>query len=253
MKSLKNHEHIETLTKDFKLKIMTFDTCQGEERDVVFYSMVATKQKDKLNSIFAKSLTISTEIDDEGSIRKQRLNVGFSRVKELAYFVLSKNIEDFQGAIKEALLHFYKELQKEDYYTEKTDKNSPIEEEIKNYIINTNFFKENKVFFKAQFPIGDYLSQIDKNYVHPKYKVDFLLSVNTEKGTKNIIIEYDGVQYHFKDGVDKYNYVFLQKEEDIFRQNILESYDYIFLRLNKFNLTNNPVEFIDSELRKLVS
>jgi superfamily I DNA and/or RNA helicase len=32
----------------FKLKIMTFDTCQGEERDIIFYSMVATREDDHL-------------------------------------------------------------------------------------------------------------------------------------------------------------------------------------------------------------
>ncbi|MCJ7804408.1 AAA domain-containing protein, partial [Patescibacteria group bacterium] len=31
-----------------KLKIMTFDTCQGEERDIIFYSMVATEEDDHL-------------------------------------------------------------------------------------------------------------------------------------------------------------------------------------------------------------
>ena len=26
---------------------MTFDTCQGEERDIIFYSMVATEEDDQ--------------------------------------------------------------------------------------------------------------------------------------------------------------------------------------------------------------
>jgi superfamily I DNA and/or RNA helicase len=34
--------------EDLRLKIMTFDTCQGEERDVIFYSMVATATNDVL-------------------------------------------------------------------------------------------------------------------------------------------------------------------------------------------------------------
>jgi len=42
-----------------KLKIMTFDTCQGEERDYIFYSMVATKEKDRLNWIFLKDFSFN--------------------------------------------------------------------------------------------------------------------------------------------------------------------------------------------------
>ena len=39
-----------------KLKIMTFDSCQGEERDIIYYSMVATPTHDKLNYIFPVDL-----------------------------------------------------------------------------------------------------------------------------------------------------------------------------------------------------
>jgi len=38
----------ERLNEVLDLKIMTFDTCQGEERDVILYSMVATPVTDKL-------------------------------------------------------------------------------------------------------------------------------------------------------------------------------------------------------------
>ena len=37
-------------------KIWTFDTCQGEERKTIFYSMVADKETDKLWTIFPSSL-----------------------------------------------------------------------------------------------------------------------------------------------------------------------------------------------------
>ncbi len=39
-----------------KLKIMTFDTCQGEEMDIIFYSMVATASDDKLRYVFISDL-----------------------------------------------------------------------------------------------------------------------------------------------------------------------------------------------------
>jgi hypothetical protein len=59
-----------------KLKIMTFDTCQGEERDIIFYSMVASEHSDKLWGVFIKDLA-SVDIEEDGQIKAQRLNVGF--------------------------------------------------------------------------------------------------------------------------------------------------------------------------------
>jgi hypothetical protein len=52
------HEHPRWNEFDDKLrlKIMTFDTCQGEEREVVFYSLVATAEKDRLAYIFPSNL-----------------------------------------------------------------------------------------------------------------------------------------------------------------------------------------------------
>lgn len=53
----------ERLNEALDLKIMTFDTCQGEERDVILYSMVATGVSDRLADIFPKSLDEADEID----------------------------------------------------------------------------------------------------------------------------------------------------------------------------------------------
>ena len=254
-KQINNHKDAEVFYNDFKLKLMTFDTCQGEERDVIFYSMVATKENDKLSYIFPTDIRTLNRFDDEdSSLRAQRLNVGFSRVKELAYFVLSKNIDQFSGTVRLALEHFYQEMTKNDAMLETTDKKSPMEEKIKNYILATEFYKNNKynIFFKAQFPVGEYLKQVDSAYNNPNYVVDFLISIKTKKGHKNIIVEYDGFEYHFKEKANKYNYCLLQKEEDIIRQNTLENYGYIFLRLNKFNLDkDSPIDFINEELYSL--
>lgn len=254
-KQINNHKDAEVFYNDFKLKLMTFDTCQGEERDIIFYSMVATKENDKLSYIFPTDVrTLNKFEDEDSSLRSQRLNVGFSRVKELAYFVLSKNIDQFSGTVRLALEHFYQEMTKNDAILETTDKKSPMEEKIKNYILTTEFYKNNhcNIVFKAQFPVGEYLKQIDSTYNHPNYVADFLISIKTKKGHKNIIVEYDGFTYHFDEKANKYNYCMLQKEEDIIRQNTLENYGYIFLRLNKFNLDkDNPINFINDELYSL--
>ena len=77
-------EKISTLPeKDYffdgmRLKIMTFDTCQGEERDIIYYSMVASDTEDRLWGVFIKDLN-SVDIEEDGKIKVQRLNVGLSR------------------------------------------------------------------------------------------------------------------------------------------------------------------------------
>jgi superfamily I DNA and/or RNA helicase len=49
---ISNMPERDALLKRIKLAIFTFDTCQGEERDIIYYSMVATRQQDALNFIF---------------------------------------------------------------------------------------------------------------------------------------------------------------------------------------------------------
>lgn len=93
------------MASKLQLKIMTFDTCQGEERDIIYYSMVASPHSDKLWGVFIKDLS-NVDIEEDGQIKAQRLNVGFSRAKECAHFVLSKPLEDFNGSAGEALRHY---------------------------------------------------------------------------------------------------------------------------------------------------
>ena len=81
---------------------MTFDTCQGEEREIVYYSLVDTKKRKKLNTIFPADLS-NKDLEENGDKRAQRLNVGFSRVQELMYFVLSKDISEYPNEIGNAI------------------------------------------------------------------------------------------------------------------------------------------------------
>jgi len=238
-----------------KLKIMTFDTCQGEERDIIFYSMVATEEDDKLWGIFIKDLA-SVDIEEDGKIKAQRLNVGFSRAKETMHFVLSKSIDKFNGSIGEALTHYlsvYNEAKKEKD-SSSVDKNSKMEPEVLNWFYQTEFWKthKNEVEFLPQFELGAYLKQLDKRYIHPKYKVDFLVVFNDEIAHKihKIIIEYDGFMEHFKDdeNVNEYNYQDFYSEADIYREKVLESYGYKFIRINKFNIGKEPIKKLNDRI-----
>ena len=244
---------------EMKLKIMTFDTCQGEERDTIFYSMVASKYSDKLWGIFIKDLD-SVDIEEDGQIKAQRLNVGFSRGKECIHFVLSKPIDEFNGSIGEALRHYQNELEeaKKERSASETDARSGMEPEVLNWFYQTKFWKSNskKIDFIPGFEIGKYLKQLDPTYTHPMYKVDFLLVFKPDNGRElKIVIEYDGFYEHFKGNnlVNATNYQDYLTEDDIYRQKVLESYGYKFVRINKFNSGSDPVDTLNERLIQLTT
>lgn len=245
--------------RDLKLKIMTFDTCQGEERDLIYYSMVATGGVDHLWGVFIKDLA-SIDLEEDGKIKAQRLNVGFSRAKECAHFVLSKPLDSYDGAIGEALRHFWtvRDEARKERSAKEVDEKSGREAEVLNWFYQTEFWRTEKDHseFIPQFEIGKYLKQLDPLYQHPLYRVDFLLvhRPGADREEK-IIIEYDGFKEHFGDtaGIDASNYQTYYSEEDVYRQKVLESYGYKFLRINRFNVGMNPIATLDGRIRKIVA
>ena len=106
-----DHPKIDEFIKRFKIKIMTFDSCQGEERDIIYYSFVATLDKDRLSYIFPKDLQNASEDEIDRNLRMQRLNVGFSRAKEKIVFICSKNIHEYSSSLKTALNHYQNKLE----------------------------------------------------------------------------------------------------------------------------------------------
>jgi very-short-patch-repair endonuclease len=245
----------ERLKEVLDLKIMTFDTCQGEERDIIMNSMVATPVTDKLAYIFPKSLDEADEADH--LLRLQRLNVGFSRAKERMHFFVSKPIGDFSGAIGKALQHFKIVLEKGKTAPgpRDTDPKSPMETRVLAWLNQTQLMQRfgNYIEIDAQYPIGEYLRQLDPTYQHPNYKVDFLIKIRGADSSISIIIEYDGFKEHFTDldQVDASNHGLYMKPEDVERQKVLESYGYRFLRVNRFNLGKDPVRTLDERLSRM--
>jgi hypothetical protein len=251
---LQKHNDRDYFYEKFNLKVWTFDTCQGEERKTIFYSMVADKNEDKLWSIFPSTFE-KLDLEDGTNIhRAQRLNVGFSRVQECMHFVLSKDPEKFNNEIGNAIRHYYKIYNsKENLPGEKNlDPSSPKEKEVLGWIRDSDFYAkyQKDIIVEAQFPIGDYLKQLDRNYSHPSYKTDFLLSVKIDNVKNNIIIEYDGFDFHFKKGhlIDEFNFEDYYTEEHMERQRALEAYGYKFIRLNRFNCSDDPVSFLSKAL-----
>ena len=70
----------------------------------------------------------------------------------------------------------------------------------------------------------------------------------------NIIIEYDGFEFHFNnlDDVNEGNWESYLKETDIEREKILESYGYKTLRINRFNVGKDPISNLNFRIDTLL-
>lgn len=255
-KMVANHPRYQDLKSKLQIKIMTFDSCQGEERNVIFYSMVATKTSDTLNYIFPPNLDNAEELIED-KLKIQRLNVGFSRAQEMIWFVISKPIDEFKGSIAQAMRHYSLILNTKKATTDETDPLSPMEGKVLEWLYATEFYQfyEEELEILPQFPIGDYLKQLDPTYKHPSYKVDFLVTYSSERGIIHIVIEYDGFEYHFKQDseIDVGNHERYLNDNDIERQYTLESYGYKFIRINRFNLGKDPIKTLSDRLYKLIN
>ena len=251
------HPEKDYFFEDLKLKIMTFDTCQGEERQIVFYSMVSCKKRNKLNWIFPMDLA-NKDLEELGDKKAQRLNVGFSRVQETMHIILSRPLDKIDGEIGKAL-RFIKNITSDEKLAKEkeVDPKSPMEKNVIKWFKQTNFYLENKkdIELKAQFPIGEYLKQLDPDYGHPKFVADFLVNYSTEKESKQVIVEYDGLKDHFdnQELITDENFDEFYTNEHYEREKALETYGYKFIRLNKFNVQPDPVKFLDKKLREVFS
>ena len=254
---IQKHPDRDYFFEKLKLKIMTFDTCQGEEREIVFYSMVACNRINKLTHIFPKDLS-NKDLEENGDKRAQRLNVGFSRVQETMHIIHSRPLDKIDGEIGNAL-RFIKNLSAEEKLPSKEDldPNSPMEVKVLEWFKKTNFYLENKknIELKAQFEIGKYLKQLDSDYSHPSFVTDFLVIFSAEEGPKQVIIEYDGLKDHFdnQELVTDANFDEFYTTEHYEREKALETYGYNFIRLNKFNTADDPVKFLDKKLKEVFS
>jgi len=258
-KRVSEHQRSEDFRSKLDLKILTFDTCQGLEREIVIYSMVETSEQRILNYIFPVSME-GIEDSVEEKLKAQRLNVGLSRAQEMIWFVLSKPIADYSGSIGTALRHYENWLNKGDEASvAQTDRRSKMEGKVLGWLQQSSFVQSRQdcIRITPQFPVGQYLRQLDRQYQHPDWKVDFLVTVDTSQGPIQIIVEYDGFEHHFrKDGlskIDASNYKSFMSEADIERQLTLEQYGYRFVRLNRFNIGRDPVSTVSRMLEAVVT
>lgn len=231
------------LRRDHKLAIWFVGDVQGEERDIVYYSLVEDKnlKNASLTSIYP---VIGGTADSIRSLKMQRLNVGFSRAKDTMVFVHSQPIEQFSNTrLGDALKHYQRTLEtnkKNDFFVEDESVfGSPMEKKLYSLLLETKFVRDHREHIKIipQFNIGKYIAAEHKVYI-PKYRTDFLLTYAEGGKDQTLILEYDGLEYHFKNPreVNSLNFAQEYLDYDTSRQLELVSYGYRFLRINKFNL-----------------
>ncbi|MBU1706137.1 AAA family ATPase [Patescibacteria group bacterium] len=241
--ALNERTNLPLLRKNHKLAVWFVGDVQGEERDIVYYSLVEDQniQNADLRSIYP---VIGGTADSIRSLKMQRLNVGFSRAKDTMIFVHSQDIEKFSTTrLGDALKHYRRvleEAEKNDFFiADESIFDSPKEKELYQLLLNTEFVKIHKANLRIvpQFPIGKYLRAEFAAQI-PDYRTDFLLVLSENGKEKTLILEYDGLEFHFKDPSEVSRYSMSREfiDYDISRQLELESYGYSFLRINKFTL-----------------
>jgi len=231
------------LKKNHDMAVWFVGDVQGEERDIVYYSLVEDSKYGNADLGGIYPVTGGTA-DNPRKLKMQRLNVGFSRAKDTMIFVHSMPINKYSKTrLGDALKHYenlLEENKNNDFFIKDTAIfDSPAEKDLYNLLISTNFVKTHREFVKIvpQFKIGEYIRAEYARQI-PKYRVDFLMTFSKGGKEQTLILEYDGVEYHTKnpDIVTKHNFSQEYLDYDISRQIELESYGYRFLRLNKFNL-----------------
>lgn len=241
--SLNERFNMAALRRDHKLTVWFVGDVQGEERDIIYYSFVEDKKLKNANltSIYP---VLEGTADSIRSLKMQRLNVGFSRAKDTMVFVMSQSIENFSNTrLGDALKYYATTLEqnkKNDFFIEnEAIFESPMEKKLYALLLETPFVQERREHIKIvpQFDIGKYIAA-EYNTSIPKYRADFLMTYAKGGKEETLILEYDGLEYHFQNPRDVNNLNFSQSylDYDTQRQMELESYGYRFLRINKFNL-----------------
>lgn len=251
------------LKEENRLAIWFVGDVQGEERDIVYYSLVQDKRLGNadLRTIYP---TPGGTADTIKSLKMQRLNVGFSRAKDTMVFVHSMDLGDYADSkLGDALQHYrtiLEETRPQDHFiTDDSVFESPKEKELYIHLTQTDFYRQHRdrLLIIPQFNIGKYIQQEYQRFI-PRYRVDFLLTLADGGKEKSLILEYDGLEYHTQDpavvrSLEDFKAEYL--EYDLTRQLELESYGYHFLRINKFTLRprragETPVEVLSGLLAK---
>lgn len=190
---------------------------QGDERDVIFLSMVDSNEGDGV-------LTLRSD-DANGDAYKKRYNVAASRAKDQLWVINSLDEENSLKAndLRRGLLSYAKNPQ--DYQQTiiqiEEQSESPFEEEVAKALVSKGFH------IVQQWEVGAY--RIDMVAVYKNHK---------------IAIECDGERYH--SGEDKIL-------EDMQRQTILERLGWKFIRIRGSEYFTDPENTLNRVAALLLS
>lgn len=186
---------------------------QGDERDIVFLSMVDSNEKEG-------PLRLFTEGPD--NLYKKRYNVAVSRAKDQLWVVYSMDAEnDLKvGDIRKGLLDYCKNYKSSmEEYRKKSEKaESEFEKRVMKHLISSGY----KII--PQWHVG-------------AYRIDMVAIYKDKK----IAIECDGDKYHTDE----------QLESDMNRQAILERLGWRFIRIRGSQFFQDEVGTMNHVMTKL--
>jgi very-short-patch-repair endonuclease/ABC-type molybdenum transport system ATPase subunit/photorepair protein PhrA len=227
--------------EDLSLFVKNIENVQGDERDIIIFSIAYAKNENGRVSVNFGSLS-----QDGG---ENRLNVAVSRAKKKIYVVTSIEPEELnvESSTYNGPRLFKKYLQ---YAREVSGGNKEAAQAVLNTVADTGVAKKTEREHDSDFEAEVYEALVKKGYeVHKQvgvsgYKID--LAVYNPKTSSYILgIECDGATYHSSKSA---------RERDIHRQRYLESRGWNIARIWSRNWWRNPhgeVESIEKVLKGL--
>lgn len=191
---------------------------QGDERDVIFLSLVDAKQLDSDNEFLRK-------IDNSNITFRQRFNVAVSRAKNQIWVIYSMHPDSLRNDdIRKNLLYYCENYGTIEILKDEVNSlsESPFECEVATYLINKGYS------IKQQYPVGN-------------YRLDMIVEYDNNK----IAIECDGEAYHSTEE---------QIRRDLERQTILDRIGWSFIRIRGseyYKAKDNTLQALDSRLKSM--
>lgn len=191
---------------------------QGDERDVIFLSLVDAKQLDSDNEFLRK-------IDNSNITFRQRFNVAVSRAKNQIWVIYSMHSDSLRDDdIRKNLLYYCENYGNIEFLKDEVNSlsESPFECDVATYLIDQGYS------IKQQYPVGN-------------YRLDMIV----EYDNKKIAIECDGEAYHSTEE---------QIRRDLERQTILERIGWNFIRIRGseyYKSKNETLQALDNRLKSM--
>ena len=191
---------------------------QGDERDVIFLSLVDAKQLDSDSEFLRK-------IDNSNITFRQRFNVAVSRAKNQIWVIYSMHPDSLRDDdIRKNLLYYCENYGNIEFLKDEVNSlsESPFESDIATYLIDKGYS------IKQQYPVGN-------------YRLDMIV----EYDNKKIAIECDGEAYHSTEE---------QIRRDLERQTILERIGWSFIRIRGseyYKSKNETLQSLENRLKSM--